>query len=94
MANVGSLARVALPEILKRIALNELSGSLEASSGKTARTIYFDRGFVVFTASTSKQDRLGQCLLEAGRVTRSARSRWSFASACRCIDCSSRAFAR
>ena len=69
MANVGSLARVALPEILKRIALNELSGSLEASSGKTARTIYFDRGFVVFTASTSKQDRLGQCLLEAGRVT-------------------------
>ena len=69
MANVGSLARVALPEILKRIALNELSGSLEASSGRTARTIYFDRGFVVFTASTSKQDRLGQCLLEAGRVT-------------------------
>ena len=69
MANVGSLARVALPEILKRIALNELSGSLEASSGKTARTIYFDRGFVVFTASTSKKDRLGQCLIEAGRVT-------------------------
>ena len=69
MANVGSLARVALPEILKRIALHELSGSLEASAGKTVRTIYFDRGFVVFTASTSKQDRLGQCLLEAGRVT-------------------------
>ena len=69
MANVGSLARVALPEILKRIALNELSGSLEAMSGKTARTIYFDRGFVVFTASTSKQDRLGQCLLDAGRLT-------------------------
>jgi tetratricopeptide (TPR) repeat protein len=69
MANVGSLARVALPEILKRIALNELSGSLEASSGKTARTIYFDRGFVVFTASTSKADGLGQCLIEAGRIT-------------------------
>ena len=69
MANVGSLTRVALPEILKRIALNELSGSLEASSGKVVRTIYFDRGFVVFTASTSKQDRLGQCLLEAGKLT-------------------------
>ncbi len=69
MANVGSLARVALPEILKRVALNELSGSLEASSGKTVRTIYFDRGFVVFTASTAKTDRLGQCLLEAGKVT-------------------------
>ena len=52
MANVGSLTRVALSEILKRIALNELSGSLETSSGKTVRTIYFDRGFVVFTASS------------------------------------------
>lgn len=69
MANVGSLTRVALSEILKRIALNELSGSLEASSGKTVRTIYFDRGFVVFTASTSQQERLGQCLLDAGRIT-------------------------
>jgi hypothetical protein len=69
MANVGSLTRVALPEILKRIALNELSGSLEASSGKTVRTIYFDRGFVVFTASSSKSERLGQCLLDAGRLT-------------------------
>ena len=67
--DVGSLTRVALPEILKGIALNELSGSLKASSGKTVRTIYFDRGFVVFTASTSKQDRLGYCLLEAGKVT-------------------------
>ena len=69
MANVGSLTRVALSEILKRIALNELSGSLEASSGKTVRTIYFDRGFVVFTASTFKEERFGQCLLDAGRLT-------------------------
>lgn len=69
MANVGSLSRVALPEILKRIALNELSGSLEASSGKAVRTIYFDRGFVVFTASSSKSERLGQCLLDAGKLT-------------------------
>lgn len=69
MANVGSLARVALPEILKRIALHELSGSLEAGSGKIVRTIYFDRGFVVFTASSAKEERFGQILLDAGKVT-------------------------
>ena len=69
LANVGSLSRVALPEIMKRIALNELSGSLEATAASVVRTIYFDRGFVVFTASNSKHDRLGQCLLEAGKVT-------------------------
>ncbi len=69
MANIGSLARVALPEILKSIALHELSGCLEVTSGRAVRTIYFDRGFIVFTASNSESDRLGQCLLDAGRIT-------------------------
>ena len=69
MPNVGSLARVALPEILKRVNAHELSGSLEATAGTIVRTIYFDRGFIVFTSSTSKSERLGQCLVKAGRVT-------------------------
>ena len=69
MPNVGSLERVAIPEILKRVNAHELSGSLEATAGTIVRTIYFDRGFIVFTSSTSKSERLGQCLLEAGRVT-------------------------
>ena len=67
MPNVGSLARVALPEILKRVNAHELSGSLEATAGTIVRTIYFDRGFIVFTSSTSKSERLGQCLVKAGR---------------------------
>jgi tetratricopeptide (TPR) repeat protein len=69
MANMGSLARVALPEILKTVALSERSGSLEVTAGRSVRTIYFDRGFIVFTASNSEKDRLGQCLLEAGALT-------------------------
>jgi tetratricopeptide (TPR) repeat protein len=69
MANVGSLARIALPEVLKCIALRELSGCLEVTSGRRVRTIYFDRGFIVFTASNSESDRLGQCLLDAGKLT-------------------------
>ena len=69
MANVGSLARIALPEVLKTIALHELSGCLEVTSGRNVRTIYFDRGFIVFAASNSKSDRLGQCLLDAGKIT-------------------------
>jgi hypothetical protein len=69
MANVGSLSRIALPEVLKTIALHELSGCLEVTSGRQVRTIYFDRGFIVFAASNSESDRLGQCLLDAGRIT-------------------------
>jgi tetratricopeptide (TPR) repeat protein len=69
MANVGSVARIALSEVLKTIALNELSGCLEVTSGKKVRTVYFDRGFIVFTASNSEADRLGQLLLDAGKIT-------------------------
>jgi Domain of unknown function (DUF4388) len=69
MPHVGSLARVALPEVLRTIALHELSGCLEVTSGRAVRTIYFDRGFIVFTASNSESDRLGQCLLDAGKIT-------------------------
>jgi tetratricopeptide (TPR) repeat protein len=39
------------------------------TSGAAVRTIYFDRGFIVFTASNSLGDRLGECLIEAGRIT-------------------------
>ena len=69
MANVGSLECVPLPEILKRITVNELSGSLDASAGGTVRTLYFDQGLLVFTASSVKKDRLGQHLLQAGKLT-------------------------
>ena len=69
MARMGSLARVALSEVLKAIALNEFSGALEVSSGRVVRTMYFDRGFVVFTASNSEADRLANCLLDAGKIT-------------------------
>jgi hypothetical protein len=69
MPKVGSLARIALPEVLKTIALHELSGCLEVTSGRAVRTVYFDRGFIVFTASNSENDRLGQCLLDAGTIT-------------------------
>jgi hypothetical protein len=69
MASAGSLAQVALPEVLRSIASRELSGSLEVTSRPSIRTLYFDRGFIVFTASNSESDRLGQCLLEAGKLT-------------------------
>jgi tetratricopeptide (TPR) repeat protein len=71
MANVGSLARIPLPELLRSIALHERSGCLEVTSGGAVRTIYFDRGFIVFTASNFLGDRLGECLLEEGKLTES-----------------------
>ncbi len=68
-AEIGSLAGVAISEILGRVNLKELSGAFEVSTDGIVRTIHFDRGFIVFAASTSPNERLGQCLLEAGRIT-------------------------
>lgn len=66
---VGSLAHTPLAEVLRRIAVDELSGDLQVTSPSAIKTIYFDRGFVVFAASNSKSDRLGQLLIRTGQIT-------------------------
>jgi tetratricopeptide (TPR) repeat protein len=67
---VGSTARVPLAEVLKEIALQELSGDLQVNSGRGIRTLYFDRGFIVFAQSNLKRERLGDRLIESGKLTK------------------------
>ena len=64
-----SLADVPLADVIKRIALEEKSGDLQVISEAIVKTIYFDRGFVVFASSNLEQDRLGQRLIEAGGIS-------------------------
>jgi len=68
---VMSLADVPLADVLKRIALEEKSGDLQVISGAIVKTIYFDRGFVVFASSNLEGDRLGHRLIQAGQISRS-----------------------
>ncbi len=67
---IGPLLNISFGEVLKRIALEERSGDLQVISGRIIKTVYFDRGFVVFAASNLKRDRLGESLIEAGRISR------------------------
>ncbi|MFQ5789709.1 MAG: DUF4388 domain-containing protein, partial [Acidobacteriota bacterium] len=67
---VGSLSFVPLAEVLKKIALEEKSGDLQVIFGRTIKTIYFDKGFVVFAASNLKRDRIGHHLIQLGRISR------------------------
>ena len=67
---VGSLSSVPLAEVIKRIALEEQTGDLQVIFGQTAKTIYFDRGFVVFAASSLEVDRLGYRLIHSGHISR------------------------
>ncbi len=66
---LGSVAGNPFPEVLRHIVDRELSGDLQVTSGKTTRTVYFDRGFLVFAGSNLKKDRLTQRLLSSGRLT-------------------------
>ncbi|MEE9263595.1 MAG: DUF4388 domain-containing protein [Vicinamibacteria bacterium] len=67
---VGSLSSVPLAEVIKRIALEEQTGDLQVIFGQAAKTIYFDRGFVVFAASSLEVDRLGYRLIHSGHISR------------------------
>lgn len=66
----GSLAQTPLAEVLRRIAVEERSGDLQITGPSFVKTIYFDRGFVVFASSNRKADRLGESMIEAGRISR------------------------
>ena len=67
---VGSLSSAPLAEVIKRIALEEKTGDLQVIFGQAAKTIYFDRGFVVFAASNLEEDRLGYRLIHSGQISR------------------------
>ncbi len=66
---IGSLAHTPFAEVLRRIALEDLSGDLQVTSPSAIKTVYFDRGFVVFASSDLKSDRLGESMTEAGRIS-------------------------
>ncbi len=63
---VGSLADTPLAEVFRRIVSEERSGDLQVA---TAKTVYFDRGFIVFASSKRRNDRLGESMVEAGRIS-------------------------
>ena len=67
---IGSLDAVPLAQVLRQIAAEERSGDLQINLGAAIKTIYFDHGFVIFAGSNLKRDRLGESLIEAGRISR------------------------
>ncbi len=63
------LSVTALAETIRRISAELKSGDLQVRSGKVAKTLFFDRGRLVFAASNLKKDRLGEALVALGRIT-------------------------
>ena len=63
------LSTAPVADVLSRIAAEQRSGDLQVRAAKVVKTIFFDKGRVVFAASNMKKDRLGEALMALGRIT-------------------------
>lgn len=63
------LALSPISETLRVLSAERRSGDLEVRSGKLVKTVFFDRGRIVFAASNLRKDRLGESMLALGRIT-------------------------
>ena len=65
----GSLARLALPDLLHELDAAGATGILSLTSGGARKALYFKGGRVVFGASNLPSDRLGEVLLREEKIT-------------------------
>ncbi len=64
----GTLARLALPELLRELQSAAATGILSLSEGGARKALYLRSGRVVFATSNQTSDRLGEVLLREGKI--------------------------
>ncbi len=65
----GNIKDIALVRILVYLNRNRKTGTLSLATPLFTKKIYFNGGDVVFASSTVEDDRLGEMLLKAGKIT-------------------------
>lgn len=65
----GSLQETPLPQILRRIFVDQLRGTLTLIRGDDVRRLYFDKGELRTATSSREVQRIGSFLRRRGRVT-------------------------
>jgi len=63
------LATLPFAEVFRRVSAERLTGDLQVRAGRVAKTVFFDRGALVFAASNLRKDRLGEALVAVGRIS-------------------------
>jgi len=66
----GRLESMPLPEILLFLAMSRKTGLLIFRRPRETKKVYFEKGEIVFAASSRPEERLGDLLMEQGKVTR------------------------
>jgi hypothetical protein len=67
---MGDLARGLLSEEVRSLQQARRSGILAATSGTTAKALFFRHGRIVFASSTLEKEKLGENLIRLGRISR------------------------
>lgn len=65
----GDLENSSVPELLRSVLSSGEAGILTFRSSEFTKSLYIDRGRVVYAASTDPDERLGECLLVRGKIT-------------------------
>ncbi len=69
LANVrGSLTPDALARVLRGLAVSRKEGILHLQRDGISKRIYLKQGFILFAGSDDEQERLGQILVQAGKL--------------------------
>jgi curved DNA-binding protein CbpA len=65
----GLLKHYPLPDILIDLQISEKDGILEIKYGSISKRIYIKNGDMVFATSNKEEDRMGEVLLRAGKIS-------------------------
>jgi len=65
----GNIRDFSLPKILVYLNRNRKTGTLIVKTPAFTKKIYLDKGDAIFAASTYEDDRLGEMLIKAGKIT-------------------------
>ena len=66
----GDLGETPLTDVLESLRLRRATGTLIVSSNSVEKSVYMEDGQIIFASSTDVQDRLGEMLIKAGKLTR------------------------
>src|SRR4030042_971344 len=65
----GNIKKISLPKILTYLHRNRKTGTLIVTTPVFTKKIYFMKGDAIFASSTYEDDRLGEMLVKAGKIT-------------------------
>jgi curved DNA-binding protein CbpA len=65
----GSIREFSLPRVLIYLNRNRKTGTLIMSTHAFTKKVYLDKGDAIFASSTYEDDRLGEMLIKAGKIT-------------------------